>query len=213
MCRDFALEPLVEIPPRHHQGGTVGLLRHLFRRNKDVRVDVERGRDLPLPDPVSDLTGRDPCPCQSEIRLWRRSCGWKCGIPATRQAFAIILCAAWRGCWTRCSHGRAIARVSDHPAEPDRGGSPSARSAPAPSAPSVLRVGPSRSRAARGCATSRYRRRPHVHWAGSPRRAPVCSMNAKASRRSFGMCSRMASTCVSLGGVGTSRSVRGRRTE
>ena len=62
MCRDFALEPLFETPRRHHEGSTVGLLGHLFRRNKNVRVDVQRGRYPALSDAVSDLTGRDSLP-------------------------------------------------------------------------------------------------------------------------------------------------------
>ena len=48
-----------------------------------------------------------PWPCRSEILRWRRSCGWKCGMPAALQAVRIILFAACVACFIRWSHANS----------------------------------------------------------------------------------------------------------
>ena len=62
---------LVETPTlRHAQGRKVGRRGHLFRRNKDLRVNVERASRSAATDPVFDLTRRHPPARRQILSSW-----------------------------------------------------------------------------------------------------------------------------------------------
>jgi hypothetical protein len=91
-----------------------GLLGDLIER-LDVRVNVERRRDLTLPGPVADLPRRDPLPMPQAkstvskiMRVVVRDPGMLAGV-------RIVLLAACRACSIPCSHknsGRSGSRSS-----------------------------------------------------------------------------------------------------
>jgi hypothetical protein len=105
-CRVFLFITVLQTTPGLHQDGFIGFLADLIEGH-DVRVRVERHRDLKLADTLTDLPGRNTLAMPETDPPVAQVMGWKCGMPAALQAFDIVLFAACLGCWMACSHGKS----------------------------------------------------------------------------------------------------------